>query len=69
MEGKYANFFKIGHNNYEIVIDFGQLYRSEAGPRIHSRIITSPAYARELLETLQRTLRECEGGNSLNGVQ
>ncbi len=61
LEGRYANFFKVGHNAYEIIIEFGQLYAEEAAPRIHSRIITSPAYARELLETLRQTVEENEG--------
>jgi len=58
LEGKFANFFRAGRNDYEIVIEFGQLYQGEDTPRIHSRIVTSPAYARELLEALQRTLLE-----------
>jgi hypothetical protein len=57
-EGRYANFFKVGHNAYEIVIEFGQLYKTERTPRIHGRVITSPAYARELLATLQQALHE-----------
>lgn len=69
LEGRYANFFKIGHNAYEIIIEFGQLYEAEGTPRIHSRIITSPAYARELLETLRRTVEENEGKATLKDSQ
>ena len=69
LEGRYANFFKIGHNAYEIIIEFGQLYEAEGTPRIHSRIITSPAYARELLETLRRTVEENEGKAPLKDSQ
>jgi hypothetical protein len=26
LEGKYANYFKVGHNAFEFILDFGQLY-------------------------------------------
>ena len=60
LEGRYANFFKVGHNAYEIVIEFGQLYQPESAPRIHTRVVTSPAYARELLRTLEHALEQHE---------
>jgi len=60
LEGRYANFFKIGHNAYELVLEFGQLYEHADDPVVHTRIITSPAYARELLKTLQEALLEQE---------
>ncbi len=65
LEGRYANFFKIGHNAYEIVIEFGQLYQSERTPRIHTRIVTSPGYARELLRTLEHALEQHEEADLL----
>lgn len=53
-EGRYANFFKVGHNAYEFVIDFGQSYADDPQREsIHSRVVTSPAYAKVLLKTLQ----------------
>jgi Protein of unknown function (DUF3467) len=58
IEGKYANYFQIGNNAIEFVIDFGQLYAGETVPRLHTRIITSPFYIRELLELLQQSLEE-----------
>lgn len=58
LEGKFANFFRVGRNDYEIVIEFGQLYQGEDTPRMHSRIVTSPAYARALFETLRKALLE-----------
>jgi hypothetical protein len=60
LEGKFANFFRVGHNVYEFVIEFGQVYQAEEEPRMHTRIVTSPAYAHELVEILQRALREYE---------
>jgi len=26
IEGRYANYFKVGHNAFEFVLDFGQYY-------------------------------------------
>ncbi len=53
-EGRYSNFFKVGHNAYEFVIDFGQSYADDPDREsIHSRVVTSPAYAKRLLMTLQ----------------
>ena len=61
LEGRYANFFKVGHNAYEFVIDFGQSYEDNADrENIHSRIITSPAYAKHLLSILSQAVGQYE---------
>ena len=59
-EGRYANFFKIGHNAFELIIDCGQYYGDNQEPQLHTRIITSPAYGKELLKTLRQCLEENE---------
>jgi len=60
LEGKYANYFKVGYNAFEFVIDLGQLYSENGGAHLHSRIITSPIYAKALLETLQESIQQYE---------
>ena len=55
-EGRYANYFKVGHNAFEFVLDFGQLYLESKEPRLYTRIVTSPAYAKALLETLRESI-------------
>jgi hypothetical protein len=55
-EGRYANFFQIGHNAFEFLIEFGQ---RDGG--IHTRIYVSPQYARVLSDLLLETLSEHEG--------
>lgn len=57
LEGRYANYFKVGYNAYEFLLDFGQYYKEEESAQLHSRIITSPVYAKTLLDFL----RECIG--------
>lgn len=57
-EGRYANYFAVGYNAHEFVFDFGQNYSETDQAELHTRIITSPTYARELLKLLKRSLAE-----------
>ncbi len=59
VEGRYSNYFVVGHNAFEFVVDFGQMY---AGSQVsfHTRIITSPPYAKELLKVLHGAVEEYE---------
>ena len=59
-EGRYANYFKTGHNAFEVILEFAQFYEGDAQPRVHTRIITSPAYARTFLEVLKESLEGYE---------
>jgi len=52
LEGRYANYFKIGYNAFEFVIEFGQYYSENEEAELYNRIITSPTYAKELLRIL-----------------
>lgn len=56
LEGRYANHFRIGHNAYEFVLDFGQLYTGGGPARYHTRIAMSPRYANALLSILQEAV-------------
>lgn len=56
LEGRYANYFEVGHNAVEIVLVFGQFYTADEHPLVHTRIITSPQRAAALLETLKSSL-------------
>jgi hypothetical protein len=59
-EGRYANYFEIGHNAFEFLLDFGQLYCEEPEGRMHTRIVTSPMFAKRLAAVLNRALRQYE---------
>jgi hypothetical protein len=59
-EGRYANYFRIGYNDLELIIDCGQCYGDNDEPQLHTRLITSPAYGKALLKTLQVSLEEYE---------
>jgi hypothetical protein len=60
LHGQYANYFKVGHNAAEFVIDLGQFYPNNGDARLHTRIITGPHYAKALLETLSDSVDEWE---------
>jgi len=60
LEGKYVNYFEVGHNAFEFILDFGQFYGEDEEPQLHTRIITSPAYAKVFLETLRESIEQYE---------
>lgn len=59
LEGRYANFFQVGHNAFEFVLEFGQANLPDRG-RYHTRIVTSPAYARAFLAILRSSIVQYE---------
>ena len=59
-EGRYANYFEVGHNAVEFVFDFGQFYSEGGRARVHTRIVTSPSYAKAFLETLRESIAHYE---------
>ena len=60
LEGRYANYFRVGHNAFEFVIDFGQFYKNDKDVRLHTRIIINPESMRNLLEVLSKSSEEYE---------
>ncbi len=61
IEGRYANYFKVGHNSLEFILDFGQVYSDAPSEMVHhTRIITSPSYAGLLLEVLRDSIDKYE---------
>ncbi|SPE35045.1 hypothetical protein SBA3_2220030 [Candidatus Sulfopaludibacter sp. SbA3] len=51
-EGRYANYFEVGHNAFEFVVNFGQFFAEGGDPELHTKIITSPVYAKRLQQVL-----------------
>jgi hypothetical protein len=60
LEGRYANYFKVGHNAVEFLLDFGQFYPEGPQAGFHTRIITPPIYAKALLEILRESVDQYE---------
>ena len=51
-----ANQFTIGHDAFEFTLEFGQFFSDGTIPQLHTRIITSLAYAIALLTTLRESV-------------
>jgi Protein of unknown function (DUF3467) len=58
--GRYANYFTVGHNAFEFLFDFGQIHTEGQPARLHTRIITTPVYAKTLLALLQESVDQYE---------
>jgi hypothetical protein len=52
LEGRYANYFEVGHNQAEFLVDFGQFYPQGDAPAFHTRIVMGPVYAKALTQLL-----------------
>lgn len=75
LEGRYANYFKIGHNADVFVIDYFQYFpvdreklnenKLSNTPRV--RIITAPADAKQLFEDLKDSIEDFEKANGVIG--
>jgi hypothetical protein len=59
-EGHYSNYFKVGFNSFEFILDFGQAYEGVAAEVLHTRIVTGPAYAKALSRLLTDSLAAYE---------
>jgi hypothetical protein len=59
-EARYANYFHVGLNAFEVVLEFGQHYEGANPPRMHSRIIAAPVYAKALLGLLTAAIADYE---------
>ena len=60
LEGRYANYFKVGHNAFELLLDFGQFFPEGEQEQLHTRIITTPSYAKVLLDVLRESIEGYE---------
>ena len=59
-EARYSNYFEVGFNEFEFLLDFGQAYEGVPGALHHTRIITGPAYAKALAHLLLGALAAYE---------
>jgi hypothetical protein len=60
LEGRYANSFQVGHNAFEFLLDFGQVAPESEKTQVHTRIITSPVYAKAFSEVLKESVNQYE---------
>src|SRR5262245_13586471 len=57
---RYSNYFEVGHNAYECLIDFGQYQPDARDVVLHTRIAVSPALAKLLRDMLRGTVSKYE---------
>ena len=58
--GHYSNYFKVGYNSAEFIVDFGQFYAETEAESMHTRIVTAPVYAKALIGVLQSAVAAYE---------
>ena len=63
LEGRYANYFEVGHNSCEFIFDFGQYHPENEDAHMHTRIVTGPVYAKLLAELLKAAVDRFESAN------
>jgi hypothetical protein len=59
-EGRYANYFRVGHTAHEFLFECGQAFQKEQEPQLYARIVTSPPYAKAFMEALARSVEQFE---------
>ena len=56
----YANYFEVGHNAFEFLIDFGQFQPESGSVSMHNRIVTGPVHAKLLTILLTEAIARFE---------
>jgi hypothetical protein len=56
----YANYFEVGHNAFEFLIDFGQYQPEADAVTMHSRMATGPVHAKLLAGLLADAIARFE---------
>ncbi len=59
-EGKYANYIEVGYNEFEFYFDLGQYDPKSKQGQTHTRVVTSPACAKMMGETLSSSVENFE---------
>jgi hypothetical protein len=60
LEARYANAFQVGHNAFEFVLEFSQQYGDTEDAAVHTRIVTSPHYAKGFCAALETAIADYE---------
>ena len=56
--GIYADSFRIGHDAYKFVLDFGQFFEDLGSTKIHARVIIGPENTKVFYEALGESLNQ-----------
>lgn len=61
----YANYFEVGHNAFEFLIDFGQYQPEADAVAMHSRMATGPVHAKLLAGLLADAIQRFEAEHGM----
>lgn len=56
----YANYFEVGHNAFEFLIDFGQVDPQSGDIHLNSRIAVGPTHAKMFLNLMIKAVAQFE---------
>jgi Protein of unknown function (DUF3467) len=56
----YSNYFEVGHNAFEFLIDFGQFQPEHGKVSMHSRMVTGPVHAKLISKLLSEAIARFE---------
>jgi hypothetical protein len=59
----YTNYFEVGHNAYEFLLDFGQFQPEATKIVLHTRIAVGPVHAKLLSRMLCSAIEKFEADN------
>jgi hypothetical protein len=60
---RYANYFEVGHNAYEFLVDFGQFHPEAGAVALHTRIALGPIHAKMLSQMFGHAVLKYEAEN------
>ena len=60
---RYSNYFEVGHNAYEFLIDFGQYQPELSEVVLHTRIVAGPTLTKLLHEMVNNAISQYESEN------
>lgn len=60
---RYSNYFEVGHNAYEFLIDFGQYQPEVSEVVLHTRIVAGPTLMKLLHDMVRDAITKYEAEN------
>ena len=73
LHARYANLFRVGQNEHEMILEFGQVGPDGSSEAFHTRIVLAAGHGSALLELIaeavadhQRRTKVVESGDELN---
>ena len=68
-EARYVNYFEVGHNAFEFILDLGQYHPEQTAAQLHVRVVTGPVYAKLLSRMLAQAVERHEREHGVIAVQ